>query len=135
MVGLVTVNWQLARYDAQHYVIMKTWNNRPSKFPFTLTKRCQFHTAVQILKSLCRVSPPYLHDIFQGSHQVVRLFVIRVFTNYGKHSFYYTKELFCGAIQSPRLLRLSHCFHFEIIIKILNCICFFCSVLYACLFL
>ena len=36
-----------------------------SKFPFTMTERRRFHTAVQIFKSLRRISPPYLHDIFQ----------------------------------------------------------------------
>ena len=35
-----------------------------SRFSFTLTERRRFHTAVQIFKSLHRLSPPYLHNIF-----------------------------------------------------------------------
>ena len=35
-----------------------------SKFPFILTERRRFHTAVQIYKSLHQLSPPYLHNIF-----------------------------------------------------------------------
>ena len=61
-----------------------------SKFQFTLTERRRFHTAIQIFKSLHRISPPYLHDIFQFSKDVTghlsrnvnRLFVPRVFINY-----------------------------------------------------
>ena len=68
-----------------------------SKFPFTLTERCRFHTAIQIFKSLHQISPPYLHNIFQifkditghVSHNINRLFVPRVSTNYGKRSFFY----------------------------------------------
>jgi len=67
-----------------------------SKIPFTLTERRRFRTAVQIFKPLHGISP-YLHDIFQFlrnatghlSCNVNRLFVPRVFTNYGKQSFYY----------------------------------------------
>ena len=74
-----------------------------SKFSFTLTERRRFHTAVQIFKSLHRLSPPYLHDIFQFSKDITghvsrninRLFVPRVFTNYGKRSFFY-QGAFCG---------------------------------------
>ena len=68
-----------------------------SKFPFTLTERRRFHTAVQIYKSLHQLSPPYLHNIFQFSKDITghisrnvnRLFVPRVLTNYGKRSFFY----------------------------------------------
>ena len=68
-----------------------------SKFPFTLTERRRFHTAIQIFKSLRQLSPPYLHDIFKfsfditghASRNINRLFVPRVFTNYGKKSFFY----------------------------------------------
>ena len=68
-----------------------------SKFQFTLTERRRFHTAIQIFKSLHRISPPYLHDIFQFSKDVTghlsrnvnRLFVPRVFINYGKRTFFY----------------------------------------------
>ena len=54
--------------------------------------------AIQIFKSLRQLSPPYLHDIFKfsvditGHHagrHINRLFVPRVFTNYGKKSFFY----------------------------------------------
>ena len=63
-----------------------------SKFPFTLTESRRFHTAIQIFKSLCQLSPPYLHDIFKfsvditghASHNINQLFVPRVFTKYGK---------------------------------------------------
>ena len=68
-----------------------------SKFSFTLTERRRFHTAVQIFKSSHKLSPPYLHNIFQFSKDVTgrisrnvnRLFVPRVFTNYGKRNFFY----------------------------------------------
>ena len=68
-----------------------------SKFPFTLTERRRFHTAIQIFKSLRQLSPPYLHDIFKfsfditghASRNINRLFVPRIFTNYGKKSFFY----------------------------------------------
>ena len=67
-----------------------------SKFPFTLTERHRFHTAIQIFKSLRQLFP-YLHDIFKfsfditghASRNINRLFVPRVFTNYGKKSFFY----------------------------------------------
>ena len=42
-----------------------------SRFPFTLTECRQFHAAVQIFKSLHKISPPYLHDIFQFSRNVI----------------------------------------------------------------
>ena len=66
-----------------------------SRFPFTLIEHRKFHTAVQVFKSLHQLSPPYLHNIFQFSreitghvgHNINRLFVPRVFTNYGKRSF------------------------------------------------
>ena len=98
-----------------------------SKFQFTLTERRRFHTAIQIFKSLHRISPPYLHDIFQFSKDVTghlsrnvnRLFVPRVFINYGKRTFS-TEELFYGTTLSPLLLRLPLCRHFVIIILILN---------------
>ena len=41
-----------------------------SRFPFTLTERCRFHAAVQMFKSLHKISPPFLHDIFQFSRNV-----------------------------------------------------------------
>ena len=52
-----------------------------SKFSFTLTGHRRFHTAVQIFKSLHKLSPPYLRNIFQFfkdvtgrvSHNVNRL--------------------------------------------------------------
>ena len=57
-----------------------------SKFPFTLTERRRFHTAIQIFKSLSQLSPPYLHDIFKfsiditghASRNINRLFVPRL---------------------------------------------------------
>ena len=79
-----------------------------SKFPFTLTERRRFHTAVQIFKSLRRISPPYLHDTFQFARNVTghlsrninRLFVPRVFTNYGKRSFYYRGTVLWNNLKS-----------------------------------
>ena len=73
-----------------------------SKFQFTLTERRRFHTAIQIFKSLHRISPPYLHDIFQFSKDVTghlsrnvnRLFVPRVFINYGKRTFFLPRNCF-----------------------------------------
>ena len=77
--------------------IRKLPSSYHSKFPFTLTECRRFHTAIQIFKSLRRISPPYLHDIFRFSKDVTgrisrninRLFVPRVSTNYGKRSFFY----------------------------------------------
>jgi len=77
------------------------------KFRFTLIERRRFHTAVQIFKSLSRISP-YLHNIFQFSrnvtghlsHNVNQLFVPRVFTNYGKQSFYYRRTILWSNLKS-----------------------------------
>ena len=79
-----------------------------SKFQFTLTERHRFHTAIQILKSLHRISPPYLHDIFQFSKDVTghlsrnvnRLFVPRVFINYGKRTFFYRGTVLWNNLKS-----------------------------------
>ena len=79
-----------------------------SKFQFTLTERRRFHTAIQIFKSLHRISPPYLHDIFQFSKDVTghlsrnvkRLFVPRVFTNYGKRTFFYRGTVLWNNLKS-----------------------------------
>ena len=69
-----------------------------SKFPFTLTERHRFHIySYSNFKSLHQISPPYLHNIFLFSKDITghvsrnsnRLFVPRVFTNYGKRSFFY----------------------------------------------
>ena len=70
-----------------------------------------FHTAIQIFKSLHRISPPYLHDIiilFQFSKDVTghlnrnvnHLFVPRVFTNYSKWSFYYPGTVLWNNLKS-----------------------------------
>ena len=63
--------------------------NDRTKFSFRLTEHCRFHSAVQIFESLHQLSPPYLHSIFQFSKDVTgqvshRLFVPKVFINYGK---------------------------------------------------
>jgi len=66
-----------------------------SKFSFTLTERCRYHTVLQVFKSLHQISPPYLHNIFQFSkdlrghisRNVHRVFIPRVFSNFGKRSF------------------------------------------------
>ena len=66
-----------------------------SKFSFTLTER---HRFLQTFKSLLHhISLPYLNNVFWFSMGVTgrigrninRLFVPRVFTNYGKKSFFY----------------------------------------------
>ena len=52
---------------------------------------------IQLFKSLYQISPPYLHNIFQFStdmtghvsRNINHLFVPRVFTNFGKRSFFY----------------------------------------------
>ena len=77
------------------------------KFPFTLIERRWFHTAIQIFKSLHWISP-YLHDIFKFSKDatghfgcvVNHLFVPRVFTNYGKRSFYYRGTVLWNTLKS-----------------------------------
>ena len=65
-----------------------------SKINSTLTERHRFHTAVQVFRSLHRQCP-YLHNMFQYSkdvtghlsHNINRLFVPRVSTNFGDESF------------------------------------------------
>ena len=55
-----------------------------------------------------RISPPYLHDIFQFSKDVTghlsrnvkRLFVPRVFTNYGKRTFFYRGTVLWNNLKS-----------------------------------
>jgi len=77
--------------------VCKLSSSYHSKFSFILTERSRFHIAVQIFKSLRRISPAYLYGIFQFSRDITghlsrnihRLFVPRVFTNNGKQSFYY----------------------------------------------
>ena len=72
-----------------------------STFSLTLTEHRRFHTAIQIFRYLHRLSPFYLHNIFQFSRDIAghvsrninRLFVPRVFTNYGKRNFFYRGAL------------------------------------------
>ena len=80
-----------------------------SKFSFTLIERCQFHMAVKPLRKIS----PYLHDIFQFSRNVTghlsrninQLFVPRVFTNYGKQSFYYRRTVLWNHLISKLLFK------------------------------
>jgi len=51
-------------------VVHKLPSSYHSRFPFTLTELRRFHVAVQIFKALHKISPPYLHDIFQFSRNV-----------------------------------------------------------------
>ena len=78
-----------------------------SRFSLTLTECRRFHTAIQIFRSLHRLSPPYLHyNIFQLSKDITghvsrninRLFVPRVFTNYGKRNFFYRGALLWNSL-------------------------------------
>ena len=77
-----------------------------SRFSLTLTERHRFYTAIQIFRSLHRLSPPYLHNIFQLSKDITghvsrninRPFVPRVFTNYGKRSFFYRGALLWNSL-------------------------------------
>ena len=63
----------------------------------TLAERCRFHTAVQVFKSIRKLSPVYLHDQFSNSYALTghcgrnqfRVFIPRVRTSFGKSSFYY----------------------------------------------
>ena len=78
---------------------------------------------LQIFK-LCKISPPYLHDIFQFSKNdtghpsriINRLFVPRVFTEYGKWSFYYQGTVLWNNLKSSATGAATLCFHLEIII-------------------
>ena len=94
-----------------------------SRFSLTLTERRRFHTAIQIFRSLHRLSPPYLHNIFQlskditghVSHNINRLFVPRVFTNYGKRSFFYRGALLWNSLPfsvtgAATLLSFKNCY-------------------------
>ena len=110
-----------------------------SRFSLTLTERRRFHTAIQIFRSLHRLSPPYLHNIFQLSKDITghvsrninRVFVPRVFTNYGKRSFFYRGALLWNSLPLV-LLGLRHCCHSKIVILILDIffvVPYFCFVL------
>lgn len=63
----------------------------------TLSERRRFHTAVQVFKSVRRLGPVYLNDVFTNSVALTghsgrdphRLFIHRVRTNFGKGGFYY----------------------------------------------
>ena len=94
-----------------------------SRFSLTLTERRRFHTATQIFRSLHRLSPPYLHNIFQLSKDITghvsrninRLFVPRVFTNYGKRSFFYRGALLWNSLPlsvtgAATLLSFKNCY-------------------------
>ena len=67
------------------------------RLSFTLTERRRYHTAIQILKSVHDYSPSYLSNVLYYSRDVTgysgyninRLFVPRVFTNFGKRSFFF----------------------------------------------
>jgi len=88
--------------------VHKLLSSYHSKFPFTLTEHCWFHTAVQIFESLRGISPPYLHEIFQFSRNVTgrlrcnvnQLFVPIVFTNYSKRSSYYRGTVLWNNLKS-----------------------------------
>ena len=103
-----------------------------SRFSLMLTERrrfhtaiqiFRFHTAIQIFRSLHRLSPPYLHNIFQLSKDITghvsrninRLFVPRVFTNYGKRSFFYRGALLWNSLPfsvtgAATLLSFKNCY-------------------------
>jgi len=67
------------------------------RLPFTLTECRRFHTAIQVFRSIHNYSPSYLLNIFHYSkdvtgycgHNINYLFAPRVFTNFGKISFFY----------------------------------------------
>ena len=63
----------------------------------TLAERRRYHTAVQVFKSIRKLSPVYLHDQFSNTYDLTghfdknqfRVFIPRVRTSFGKSSFYY----------------------------------------------
>ena len=74
----------------------------------TLTERRRYHTAIQVYKSIRKSSPSYLQGIFEYSKDVTghvgrninRIFVPRVFNNYGKRSFYYRGSVLWNNLSS-----------------------------------
>ena len=75
---------------------------------FTLTESQRYHTAIQIFQSIKHYSPSYLLGIFRYSkdvmgycgHNVNRLFVPRVSTNFGKRSFFYCGTMLWNSLPS-----------------------------------
>ena len=63
----------------------------------TLAERRRYHTAVQVFKSIRKLSPMYLHDQFSNTYDLTghfgrnqfRIFIPRVRTSFGKSSFYF----------------------------------------------
>ena len=80
------------------YLLYETSTQRVTyRLTGTLTKHRKVHLAVQVYKSLNRLSPPYLQDVFSYARAITgrvgrhinHLFIPSVRTNYGKNAFYY----------------------------------------------
>ena len=96
---------QTCMIERVHFKFVRTQAAIILQFPYTLTERHRFHTAVQGFKSLCKISLHCLQDIFQFSRNVTsrninRLFVPRVFTIYGKWSFYHQRTVLWNNLKS-----------------------------------
>ena len=63
----------------------------------TLAERRRYHTAIQVYRSVHKISPSYLHNTFhyaaeitgRDAHNKHRLFIPRVRTSLAKNSFYF----------------------------------------------
>jgi len=68
-----------------------------SSMASTLAERWRYHTAIQVYRSVHKISPSYLHNTFhyaaeitgRYAHNKHRLFVPRVRTSLAKNSFYF----------------------------------------------
>ena len=100
-----------------------------SKFPCTMIERRQFHTAIQIFKSLHRISPYYMTYLSFQRMQLVILVVLLIIHLFLEclptmaSEVFTTEKLFYGTLWSPLLLGLSLCRHFELAILILDFLC------------
>jgi len=113
---------QLERLDARFFNLCST---TCSSVSITLTELRLYHAAIQVYRTLHKLSPPYLHDSFhcavditsRAARNAHRLFVPRVRTTMAKNSFYFrgTQIWYPHFIQQGNWLTLN-CFinHFYI---------------------
>ena len=86
------------------------------RLSFTLAEGRRFHSAIQVFRSVHNYFPSYLLNIFRYSKDVTghcgcninRLFVPRVFTNFGKRSFFFRgtiiwNNLFTKVVEAVKL--------------------------------
>ena len=89
----------------------------------TLAERRQFHTAVAVFKSINKLGPVYMNDLFTSSVTLTgfsgrnqhRLYISGIRYSYGRSSFYYRGAVLWNQL-NPRLYGTYDLFNFKIII-------------------